>query len=484
MTVKLRYLSLFSGIEAASQAWQPLGWEAVAFSEIEPFPCALLAHHYPKVPNLGDVTKITKKQIEKLGHIDLVVGGFPCQDISIAGKRRGFKNEDGTKTRSGLFYDAVKVSEWTKARWVLLENVPGLFSSKKGADFAEVVSSLSGGRFVAPEGGWKNTGCALGPQGLLEWAILDARWLRVPQRRRRAYILLDRHFGDGTGRSPLLFDREVLLRDPETRISKGKAAPKRSKANPKGANSKGEVGKENGPVCFEQRSPDGVARIVGNIAPTLNRMGGGQREPCVMQPISIQDTRNIKKAQNGIGVSTDGVAYTLDRTGAQGVVVDVYNHAIDGDVTATLTSASGGSNTSGPKVMVPIAVRTAQTSANGCGVSKDVAYTLDGANGQAVAFKVRCGCPGGGKGYLGSEGSAFTLSTTHDQDLFIGNVVRKLTPKECERLMGMKDNFTLIPYGKKGKLVGDGARYRALGNSMVTNVMRWIGEQIQRENDK
>ena len=83
----MKFLSLFSGIEAATVAWAPLGWECAAVAEVEPFPCALLKHHYPEVPNLGDVTKITADQIKALGHIDLVCGGFPCQDLSVAGKR-------------------------------------------------------------------------------------------------------------------------------------------------------------------------------------------------------------------------------------------------------------------------------------------------------------------------------------------------------------------------------------------------------------
>ena len=132
----MRYLSLFSGIEAASQAFIPLGWECVGVAEIEPFPCKVLAHHYPDVPNLGSVTEITKEQIESLGHIDLVVGGFPCQDLSIAGKRKGLQNEDGSATRSGLFFTAMRIIEWAKPRWVVVENVPGLYSSQKGRDFA------------------------------------------------------------------------------------------------------------------------------------------------------------------------------------------------------------------------------------------------------------------------------------------------------------------------------------------------------------
>ena len=97
----MRYLSLFSGIEACSVAWAPLGWECVAVAEIEPWPSRALAHHYPHVPNLGDVTKVTEEQIAMLGRIDVVVFGSPCQDLSVAGKRKGL---DGA--RSGLFFTA------------------------------------------------------------------------------------------------------------------------------------------------------------------------------------------------------------------------------------------------------------------------------------------------------------------------------------------------------------------------------------------
>ena len=153
----MRFLSLFSGIEAASVAWEPLGWECVAVAEIEPFPCAVLAARYPRIPNLGDVTKIKEKQIAALGRVDVVVGGFPCQDVSIAGKRRGFKHADGSSTRSGLFWDAMRLVHWAAlhcdCRWVVLENVPGLFNSHAGRDFAGVVGALAGTRFSPPRDG-------------------------------------------------------------------------------------------------------------------------------------------------------------------------------------------------------------------------------------------------------------------------------------------------------------------------------------------
>lgn len=140
----MKYLSLFSGIEACTVAWKPLGWKCVGFSEIEPFPCSLLAHHYPTVPNLGDITQITEQQIAELGDFDVLVFGSPCQDLSAAGTRKGF--QDGT--RSNLFYEALRIFDYARkhnnCRFALWENVPGAFSSNKGADFAAVVREMAG----------------------------------------------------------------------------------------------------------------------------------------------------------------------------------------------------------------------------------------------------------------------------------------------------------------------------------------------------
>lgn len=215
----MRFLSLFSGIEAASMAWLPLGWECAGVAEIEKFPSAVLAHYYPGVPNLGDITRITEEQIEELGHIDLVVGGFPCQDLSVAGKRKGLKNDDGSNTRSGLFFDAMRIVRWANTRWLLLENVPGIYSSNSGRDFASVVGEILGIEFGVPANGWRNTGVAASERGLFEWATLDAQWFGVPQRRRRMFALAD--FGDWRSRPPVLFERQSLSGDTPPRREKG-----------------------------------------------------------------------------------------------------------------------------------------------------------------------------------------------------------------------------------------------------------------------
>jgi DNA (cytosine-5)-methyltransferase 1 len=214
----MRFLSLFSGIEGASVAWLPLGWECVGHAEIEPFPSAVLANHYPGVPNLGDVTKITEEQIAALGRIDLVVGGFPCQDVSIAGQRKGLEHA-GERTRSGLFFDAMRLvriaRERCGLRWLVLENVPGLFSSNAGCDFAAVVGEMAGAELDPPFGGWEAAGVALGQDGLVEWRVLDAQFFGLAQRRRRVFLVAD--FGDWRGRAPVLLEPEGLRWDPAPR---------------------------------------------------------------------------------------------------------------------------------------------------------------------------------------------------------------------------------------------------------------------------
>ncbi|WP_421572298.1 DNA cytosine methyltransferase [Slackia exigua] len=159
----MRYVSLFSGIEAASVAWEGLGWEPVAYSEIDPFPCAVLAERFPEVPNLGDVKEIKWKRYR--GQVDLAVGGSPCQSFSIAGKREGL---DGA---SGLMWEYVRCVREVRPRWLLWENVPGALSSSRGEDFRCLLDSL-------------------GDLGYgLAWRVLDAQFFGVAQRRRRLFVV-------------------------------------------------------------------------------------------------------------------------------------------------------------------------------------------------------------------------------------------------------------------------------------------------------
>lgn len=214
----MNFLSLFSGIEAASVALEPLGWRAVAFAEIEPAPCRVLAAHFPNVPNLGDVTKITDEQIAALGPIDIVIGGSPCQDLSVAGKRAGLDGE-----RSALFHEQVRIYRAARtlcgARWLWWENVPGAFTSHRGRDFAVVVSTLAGCTVHVPSGGWGKEGIALGPNGLVEWCVLDAQWFGLAQRRERVFAVLDT--GNWASRPPVLLEPPSLRGDSPPRREAG-----------------------------------------------------------------------------------------------------------------------------------------------------------------------------------------------------------------------------------------------------------------------
>lgn len=192
----MKYLSLCSGIEAASVAWSPLGWEPVAFSEIEKFPCKLLEYRFPQVPNIGDMTKIDGRKYR--GAVDLIVGGTPCQGFSIAGNRGGLSDE-----RSGLALHFVRILSECRPRWILWENVPGAFSTGGRRDFGSFLRALA-------ECGYH-----------LAWRVLDARFFGVPQRRRRIFVV--GHSGDWRYPAAVLFEREGLRRASEKGRKSGKS---------------------------------------------------------------------------------------------------------------------------------------------------------------------------------------------------------------------------------------------------------------------
>ena len=159
----MKYVSLFSGIEAATVAWEPLGWEPACFAEFDEFPSAVLAERYPEVPNIGDVTKMNWKKYRN--KVDLVVGGSPCQSFSIAGKREGLQGE------SGLMFEYIRAVREIRPRWFLWENVPGALSSENGEAFRQLLSEMD----------------KLGYG--LAWRVLDAQFFGVAQRRRRVFLV-------------------------------------------------------------------------------------------------------------------------------------------------------------------------------------------------------------------------------------------------------------------------------------------------------
>lgn len=198
----MRYISLFSGIEAASVAWEPLGWEPLAFSEIEPFPCALLEQRFPEVPNLGDITRIDWSPYR--GTADVIVGGSRCQSFSIAGTREGLKGQ------SGLMFEFIRAVREVLPRYFVWENVPGALSSEGGGAFGQLLREMD------------DVGYGLA------WRVLDAQFFGVAQRRRRVFLI--GCLGDAGRAAQILFDGESMCWDYPSSRDKRKGLAERAKS--------------------------------------------------------------------------------------------------------------------------------------------------------------------------------------------------------------------------------------------------------------
>ena len=435
----MRYLSLFSGIEACTVAWKPLGWECVAMAEIEPFPCAVLAHHYPDVPNLGDVTKITEEDIKNLGQVDLVVFGSPCQNLSVAGNRKGLQGES-----SGLFYEAIRLILYARkhcgARFALWENVPGSFSSNKGDDFREVVRELSANRNInTPANGWGNTGVALGENGLVEWRVLDAQYFGLAQRRKRVFAIVD--FGNWMDRPPILLEPKGVCGDTPPSRETGQDFATDTQTSIRATDS----------TVYGLNSQQPPARLTEEYCDTL--VASNYKEPmgvfCVhgtQDPITSETTANCLGRNQG----QENVVFFAEPRRARGI--DIFA-PFEPCSTLQAYAGTGGGNTpmvahQAVSIAGNIIGRSPQNGGNGDGFDEEFCYTLTTADRHAVAAN---------------------------------SIIRRLTPTECEILQGFPRNYTKIPYRKKDlNQCPDSPRYKALGNSMAVPVMQWIGKQIQK----
>lgn len=520
----LRYLSLFSGIEAATVAWHSLGLQPAAFSEIDPFASAVLAHRFPHIPNLGDVTKITEEQVKVLGPLDIIVFGSPCQDLSIAGQRKGFSGE-----RSGLFHTAIRIIQWARKhcglRFALWENVYGAFSSNQGRDFAAVVAEMAGLRDVAvPANGWGNEGAALGEHGLLEWGTLDAQWFGVAQRRRRVFAVAD--FGDWADRAPILLERQSLRGDTPPSRTPGQSvthpvAPcltSSGRGVERGGDTRGQDpvvavitppvqqsverprGDGGDPLVLCMAHGQGGAEIASERRTTLTCnheapiVVHGTQDPCVSRDAAFTLGRNngqenvLAFSCKDYGADTDPM-FTL-QAGAQHGIAYAFQPRIArngrgdmGDVVSALTAQAGetGKGDAAPCVAVCVTGEVTHTlKAEGFDGSEDGT----GRGQPIMAFQ-----PGNlsrGAGSAPSTEVFPTLKADHgrgasDQDPHVMQhmAVRRLTPTECARLQGFPDQWARIPWrGKPAEQCPDGPQYKAYGNSMATPVMAWIGKRL------
>lgn len=386
----IKYGSICSGIEAATVAWHPLGWEPAWFSEIASFPSALLDHYYPTVSNLGDMTKLTGMiERREIDAPDIVCGGTPCQAFSISGTRKSL--DDNRGNLSLVFcevcnaVDDVRHDRNEQPAIIMWENVPGVLSTHDNA-FGCFLAGLAGESepVNAPGGQWPTAGIIVGARRNVAWRVLDAQYFGLAQRRKRVFVI-------SSARTDIDIGQILTQFDGVQRTTK----PRR-----------------------ETGQSDTRATAVGVDAdsgiPTLAR----------------ELSHTLKTTTNeAVFVSTQDVAPTLCANAKQSLMSG------SGDINSPLAISIQGN-----------IIDRNHGGAQGAGIStEDISHTLTTADRHAVAFRSPV-------------------------------VIRRLTPRECERLQGFPDDYTLIPY--KGKDASDAVRYHALGNSWAVLVVRWIGRRI------
>ena len=455
----MRYGSVCSGIEAASVAWRPLGWQCAFVSEIDAFPCAVLAHHHPDAPNLGDMTCFKEWPDAA---IDVLVGGTPCQSFSVAGLRKGLADP-----RGNLMLTYLAIADRYRPEWLVWENVPGVLSSNKGRDFGTLL------------GGLEQLGYGFA------YRVLDAQFFGVAQRRRRVFVV--GCLGGWRRAAAVLFERASLRGDPAPRRESGQRPAPTISARTQGGGGLGTDFDLDGGLIPERAralttSNQRIDAETETLLPvelfTLAIRGRGDSHELEYR----QDgTANALLTPNGgrAGIGVGAVAFAQNQrdevrevrvAGAIGSIRrgDAKNETILAiPINADALRGEGRALTPSADAEGRVRLRDPGL---GIGRDGDPAGTLAAAGPGAIAFHNRQDhdVSGDVTHPLGAKDNGMGMG--------MGMQVRRLTPRECERLQGFPDDYTLIDY--RGKPAADGPRYKALGNSMAVPVMRWIGERI------
>jgi DNA (cytosine-5)-methyltransferase 1 len=412
----MKYGSVCSGVEAATVAWHDLGFEPQWFSEIDAFPSAVLQHHYPTIPNHGDMTKFKEWNTDEQT-IDLLVGGTPCQSFSVAGLRQGLEDP-----RGNLMLTYLAMAEQLKPKWLVWENVPGVLSSNQGRDFATFLT-------------------AMGKIGYgFAYRVLDAQYFGVPQRRRRVFVV--GCLGDWRSAASVLFESESLSGHPApSRETRQRVAPTVGTGAPYSRTGNARV-EADALVFGAQNSASQGASVSKDISPTLDT----SKVPAL----------TISERSLALTVGNE-IASTLTATDYKGVQAVTY--ALPGNWIGR--KPENGGNQVEPFVEL-----------SPCQTATDVHAV--------VASRMR-----GFGDYIQDE-TASTIKARDHKDatdlVATGSpTIRRMTPRECERLQGFPDDYTQISWrGKEPEDCPNGHRYKAMGNSMAVPVMKWIGERIQQ----
>ncbi len=487
----MKYGSVCSGIEAASVAWESLGWEAQWYSEIEHFPSAVLSHRFPTVPNLGDMTKIHETETFNDTTIDLLVGGTPCQSFSVAGLRKGLADP-----RGNLMLTFLSLAERKKPRWIVWENVPGVLSSNGGRDF---------GTFLA----------ALGQLGYgFAYRILDAQYFGVAQRRRRVFVV--GYLGDWRPCASVLFEQDCLSGHSKKSREKRKATSSDAQGGSgvgsqwwDGGQTSGTLTKQNANGAQRMPDKDNFGAVLEPVTHAFKVRGG------VEENSGEQGGTPGKKAGKGY-LGSDELAFTIGATQDQQIAQPI---AYSFDSLASNSMKSSNPNSGCREVetssTIDTTIPTPSKNQGGIAIAQPIAYENHAQDSRVREIGDTCttvtsnyGMGGGNVPLLGQpptiiDRAAFNQGQNAQYDIKIEEgqtmpslvargphgvgqpkpptmAIRRLTPRECERLQGFPDDWTLIPYrNKSADQCPDGPRYKACGNSMAVPVMRWIGQRIE-----
>jgi DNA (cytosine-5)-methyltransferase 1 len=503
----LRYGSVCSGIEAATQAWHPLGWVPAFFSEIDKFPSAVLAHHYGSnmpgeplakngIPNYGDFTQIGPEA----GPVDLLVGGTPCQSFSVAGKRLGLDDP-----RGNLALEYLSLARRLRARWIVWENVPGVLSSYSGSEQAnrEVQEGPVGGEGI----GIEDRDFAMFLSFVREcgygfaYRVLDAQYIRVdglaravPQRRERVFLV--GYLGDWRPAAAVLLEPEGMRGDPAPSRKAGQRVAPTIASRPTGG----------GGLGTDFDLDGGLIASSGSVAHCLNAGGMGRQdfetETMIAHAYGGNNTSgpiNVATAVNAHGGPAGRLDFESETFVAHPLLAKAnssHDDSMETYVAHSLRADGFDASEDGTGRGTPIVPVPMTLAIRGRDGEPDIEWRQDGTanailtpNGGragvgvgAIAHAIQAGAlrenPSIGPDGVGVQADiAYTVEARAEVQAIQNDwAVRRLTPRECERLQGFPDNFTNVPY--RGKPAADAPRYKALGNSMAVNAMRWIGQRI------